>query len=422
MRWGRRREADPDTSGVPAQGPVAPGAAFPFAPVTVEGDGAPITPAGLRDDAAVAAAPDAPAPRAVPAQPEAESFAPWPPGQDPEQHEPPGPADAAVERPVETAPEPHAAAQVAPAVAAALAETAPADAGEDDAVDPIDPEVPLPTAVPAPAAGRAGRNLGLATVVGLVLAIGALVAAWWHPLAFAVAIYGFCAAAVVEWRNALAKHGMHVSLTPVLIATAGMGVATWFGRGEGLVIALLVASAGVVAWRIVDDRVENTMSDSLVSILTLMWIPFLGSFMLLLELADEGWKRILIVIAAVVLNDTFALFSGMLFGRRKLAPRVSPKKTWEGAIGGAVFGVAGAAIFAYVLLDGQWWVGAAVGAAAVVAAVLGDLAESALKRDISVKDMSSAIPGHGGVLDRLDSMLPAAAAAYVVFALLLGTR
>ncbi|SEJ49181.1 phosphatidate cytidylyltransferase [Demequina mangrovi] len=352
MRWGRRREAEPDTS-VPSALPEHTFESRVFAPVH-------------------AAVPD----------------------------EPP--------------------AEVADAVAPAEAPAVPRAAEEDDAADPVDVTVPLEDAVPAPRR-KAGRNLGLATVVGVVLGVGALAAAWWHPLLFAVAIYGFAIAAIVEWRAALARHGMHVALTPVILATLGMGVATWFGGGEGLVVALLVACAGTVAWRIVDDRVENTMADSLVSILTLTWIPFLASFMLLMELADDGWKRIVIVIAAVVANDTFALFTGMLLGRRKLAPRVSPNKTWEGAIGGAVFGIVAASVVAAVLLDGRWWIGSAVGVASVIAAVLGDLAESVLKRDLAVKDMSSAIPGHGGVLDRLDSLLPAAAAAYVVFALFLGT-
>ncbi|WP_296665049.1 phosphatidate cytidylyltransferase [Demequina sp.] len=345
----------------------------------------------------------------------------WPPGLSTGEIELPGPADAASEHPVETSPEPRAVEQISPAVADAVAPSLPHDAGEDDAVDPVDLAVPLSGTVPTATPRRGGRNLWLASVVGTLLALGALVAAWWDPLAFAVTIYAFCIAAVIEWRNALARLGMHVSLPPVLLATVGMGVATWFGRGEGLVVALLVASAGVLAWRIVDDRIENTLADSLVAILTLTWIPFLASFMLLMELSRDGWKLVLIVFAAVALSDTLALFTGILFGRRPLAPRVSPKKTWEGAIGGAVFGIAGAAGFAYALLDGRWWVGAAVGAVCVVAAVLGDLAESALKRDIHVKDMSSAIPGHGGFLDRLDSMLPAGAAAYVVFALLLDT-
>ncbi|WP_062384916.1 phosphatidate cytidylyltransferase [Demequina iriomotensis] len=355
MRWGRRHEADPDTSHA-GTGPAVDTSIFaPVHPVAPVGDqGAAPTPA-----------------------------------------------------------------PVAEAVARAEARVVPPTAAEDDAADPVDVETPLPDAVPAPRR-RGGRNLGLATVVGVVLGVGALVSAWWHPLLFAAAIYGFSIAAVVEWRAALARHGMHISLTPVIVATLGMGVATWYGGGEGLVVALLVACAGVVAWRIVDDRVENTMADSLVSILTLTWIPFLASFMLLMELADDGWKRIVIVILAVVLNDTFALFTGMLLGRRKLLERVSPNKTWEGAIGGAVFGIVGASVGALVLLDGRWWIGAAVGIASVTAAVLGDLAESVLKRDLSVKDMSSAIPGHGGVLDRLDSLLPAAAAAYVVFALFLG--
>ncbi len=413
MRWGRRRQADPDTS----EAPAAPSAgAHPFAPVSDAAANEPVEieavePETAEQDDAAPAAPVNDVPTPDP---------PWPGGHASGEVELPGAADAPIEHPEETAPEPHAAAEVGAAVAEAIAATLPHDAGEDDAVDPVDPGVPL-EAVPAPVP-RAGRNLPLASATGIVLAIGALAAAWWHPLAFAVVIYAFCTAAAIEWRNALAHRGMHVSLVPVLMATAGMGVATWYGRGEGLVVALLVASAGVVAWRIVDDRIENTLSDSLVGILTLMWIPFLGSFILLLELADDGWTRVMVLVVAVVLNDTFALFSGMLFGRRKLLPRVSPKKTWEGAIGGAVFGIVGASVVALLLIDGQWWVGTAVGAAAVVAAILGDLAESALKRDISVKDMSSAIPGHGGVLDRLDSMLPAAAAAYVVFALLLGTR
>ncbi len=213
-----------------------------------------------------------------------------------------------------------------------------------------------------------------------------------------------------------------MSVVPVLLATVGMGVATYFGGGEGLAVALLVACAGVIAWRVVDERIENTLADSLVGVFTLTWIPFLASFLLLLELADDGWQRVLMVLVAVVLNDTFALFTGMLFGRHKLASRVSPKKTWEGAFGGAFFGIVGAAVVAQLLFDGRWWIGVAVGAACVVAAILGDLAESALKRDIALKDMSSAIPGHGGILDRLDSLLPAAPVAYIVLALLIGTR
>lgn len=374
VRWGRRREPAADAPDTTDAAPATDG--HPFAPVNAAPVAAPAADVAGADDALAVAVEDAPQTG----------------GRDGD------------DAPAKIADEPAA-----------------DRTGDESGRDAGTSATPARTSIPV-MAKRAGRNLRIASVTGILLGVGALAAAWWHPLAFAVTIYAFCVAAVIEWRNALARHGMHVSLAPVLMATAGMGVATWFGRGEGLVVALLVASAGVVAWRIVDDRVENTLADSLLGILTLMWIPFLGSFMLLMELADDGWRRIVILIVAVVLNDTFALFTGMLFGRRKLAPRVSPKKTWEGAIGGGVVGVAGATIAAILLLDGRWWVGLAVGAAAVVAAVLGDLAESALKRDIAIKDMSTALPGHGGFLDRLDSMLPAAAAAYVVFGLLLGTR
>lgn len=379
MRWGRRREAETPADPDALAGEHRPG---PFAPVT------PVVPAGHQEV----------------------------------ELEPLPPADEAVHHAPETAPVEYAAERVNARVAAAVSAEAPHDAAEDDAVDPVDLDVPSTEAVPVPAPPRAGRNLWLATATGIVLGVGALAAAIYHPLVFTAVVYAFAVAAVLEWRHALGRLGLQVSVVPVLLATVGMGVATFFGRGEGLVVALLVACAGVIAWRIVDDRIENTLADSLVGIFTLTWIPFLASFLVLLELADDGWRRVIVVIVAVVLNDTFALFTGMLVGRRKLAPRVSPKKTWEGAIGGAFFGILGATILTHVLFDGRWWLGLAVGAAVVVAAVLGDLAESALKRDIAVKDMSSAIPGHGGILDRLDSLLPAAPVAYIVFALLIGTR
>ncbi len=267
----------------------------------------------------------------------------------------------------------------------------------------------------------AGRNMPVATVVGLALLAVTVGAAYYHRLAFAALLYLFAVGAVIEWKRALERHGRRIPVVPLVAATIGLGVATYYGKAEGLVVALLVGCAGVVAWRIGDERIENTLADSLAGVLTLLWIPFLASFLFLLELADNGWQRVVIVVLAVVGNDTGALIAGVLFGRRKLLPRVSPAKTWEGAIGGLFLGTLAASVAAYFFFDGKWYIGAAVGFACAVAAVIGDLAESALKRDIQIKDMSSALPGHGGILDRIDSLRFAAPVGYVVFALFLGT-
>lgn len=272
---------------------------------------------------------------------------------------------------------------------------------------------------------REGRNLWVASGAGIAMLVGAIWVAWYDPRLFALLLYPVLFAGVVEWRQALRKQAQRVSLVPIALVTFGMGTATWYGAeqglgaAEGLVVALLVGCAGLVAWRVVDERIEGTLSEAMGSMFALMWIPFLGSFIMLLELSDDGWQRVVILIVAVSGNDTGALFSGMAWGKHKLAPRVSPKKTWEGAIGGVVLGIISAGVASFFFYDGQWWIGAAVGLAAAVASILGDLAESALKRDIEVKDMSGIIPGHGGILDRIDSLLVAGPAAYVVFAILM---
>lgn len=265
------------------------------------------------------------------------------------------------------------------------------------------------------------RNLWVATLVGVTIFAAVLAGAWWSPLLFTIGLYLVCIGATIEWRRALFTSGRRISQWPITVAIVGMGVATWYGKAEGLIVALLVGCAGVVAWRVVDERIENTLADSLASMFTLLWIPFLASFFVLMEEADDGWTRVFIVIVAVTGNDTGALAAGMAFGKHKMSPRVSPNKTWEGFAGGIVLGTIAAAVLAYFILDGNWIAGALAGAVVSVAAVVGDLAESAIKRDISVKDMSSFIPGHGGILDRIDSVLVAAPAAYVVFALLLGS-
>ncbi len=269
---------------------------------------------------------------------------------------------------------------------------------------------------------RGGRNLWLATLVGLVMLVGTVYAARYSELAFTALVYLLCIAAYPEWKRALARQGRVLSLTPIIAATVGIAVSTWYDGREGLIVAVLVGCGGAIAWRLVDDWLENTLHDVLATIMTLIWIPFLASFLVLMEQADGGWHRVVIFVLAVMGNDTGGLFVGMLFGHHKLAPKISPKKTWEGAVGGLIVSSLLATGAAWYWLDHRWWIGTAVAVVSVVGAVFGDLAESALKRDIDIKDMSGILPGHGGVLDRIDSMLLAAPLAFVVFALFLGSQ
>ena len=176
-------------------------------------------------------------------------------------------------------------------------------------------------------APRSPRNMVVATIVGLLLLGATVGTAWYHPTAFAILLYSFCIAAVIEWKRALQRHGRRVPIVPLLAATIGLGVATHFAKPEGLVVALLVGCAGVVAWRIGDERVENTLADSLAGVLTLLWIPFLGVVLATCwNSRTDGWERVIIVVLAVVGNDTGALFFGMLVGQAQVAGACQPRE------------------------------------------------------------------------------------------------
>lgn len=165
---------------------------------------------------------------------------------------------------------------------------------------------------------------------------------------------------------------------------------------------------------------EGFIRDVAASALVIAYIPLLGMFVPLLMAAPDGQLRILTVIACVVASDTGAYAVGSLIGRHKLAPHISPGKTWEGLVGGVAVTTAVAVLASVFLLGAPWWVGVPLGVLVSLAATTGDLVESLLKRDAGIKDMSNFLPGHGGVMDRLDSMLVAVPVGWLVLHLALG--
>jgi len=145
----------------------------------------------------------------------------------------------------------------------------------------------------------------------------------------------------------------------------------------------------------------------------------MASFVALMLAQPDGAHRALLFVILAVASDTGGYFFGILFGRHLMAPAISPKKTWEGLAGSAILCLAAGALGMTYLLPGSPWSGLVLGAAAVTFATLGDLVESIIKRELDTKDMGSILPGHGGALDRIDSMLIVAPAAWLLMTIFL---
>src|SRR5699024_8980686 len=129
---------------------------------------------------------------------------------------------------------------------------------------------------------------------------------------------------------------------------------------------------------------------------------------------------VIMFLAAVVASDTGGYVFGVLWGKHPIAPRISPKKSWEGYFGSTIFAAAVATILAATLIGAPFWTGLVFGAIIPAFATLGDFSESMIKRDLELKDMGTLLPGHGGIMDRLDSILPTAPVALVLFSVLPG--
>jgi phosphatidate cytidylyltransferase len=269
---------------------------------------------------------------------------------------------------------------------------------------------------PAPAKkSRAGRNLPAA--IGVGVGLGGLVAA--SLIVYRPAFMYILGVAVVlgiyEMVTAMSTVESRPPLLPLLVGGVAMDAAAWYRGADGLVGALLLTAIGVVIWRL-GDGAAGYLPDVASAGLIALYVPFLAGFAALLLHPSDGTARIVLFILAVVCSDTGGYAAGVLFGRHPMAPMVSPKKSWEGFAGSLAGSAACGVLMMVFCFHQEWWKGLLFGLAIAFTATLGDLGESMIKRDLGLKDMGRLLPGHGGIMDRLDSLLPCAAVAYLLLA------
>ena len=264
---------------------------------------------------------------------------------------------------------------------------------------------------------RAGRNLPAAIGVGVGLGAAVLLSLFvWRP-AFVGVVAIAAGVGVWEMVRAVRLSGANPPLLPLVLGAALMSGLAWWGRADALTFGLIVTVLAAMVWRL-SDGPAGYERDVAAAALIAVYVPFLAGFATLLAQPEDGDLRVLVTLAGVVLSDTGGYAAGVFFGRRPLAPSVSPKKSWEGLAGSLAATAVGGALLLFFLFDVAPWWGILFGLAVSAASVLGDLGESMIKRDLGVKDMSNLLPGHGGLMDRLDSILFAAPTAYALLTII----
>ena len=231
--------------------------------------------------------------------------------------------------------------------------------------------------------------------------------------AFMLIVVAAVVVAVWELGHAFATGEVRITREPVMAGGVVMVLAAYFFGAPVLVTATAVTALGCMLWRL-RGGVAGYVMDMTASVFTIVYVPFLGAFVALLLREDDGVLAVVTFILVTIASDIGGYAVGVLFGKHPMAPVISPKKSWEGFAGSAVSCVLVGWLTVDLLLDGAWWVGVVLGLIAVVMATLGDLCESVIKRDLGIKDMSQIIPGHGGLMDRLDSLLATAAPTWLL--------
>ena len=263
---------------------------------------------------------------------------------------------------------------------------------------------------------RAGRKLGPSILVSLSLVALVWFSLAFEPLVFAALVTLAVCLGIREISRAFAQADTKISSNALILATIGLSAATWQGGVAGLAVATAVALP-ILLISLLRDGPEGFVARATATTLVLVYLPFLAGFLILLGNESNGLEQIMTFVILVGCNDTFGYFVGVLIGKHPMAPKISPKKSWEGLVGSIVFTTLGGSLMFHYVLDIKWFIGALVGLLIVFTATSGDLIESAMKRDLQLKDMGSLLPGHGGILDRLDSVLLSAPALWLALEL-----
>ncbi len=293
------------------------------------------------------------------------------------------------------------------------------------------PQEPMPTSLPGsdsseqphkPQKKSAGRNLRAAIGVGLGLGAVILFSLFVYKPLFVGVIVIAVVVGLWELTSRLSERkDIKVPLVPLALGGTAMVVAGYVRGAEGAWVAMALTALAVLVWRMTEAP-ENYLRDVTAGVFATFYVPFLATFVAMMLAADDGPQRVLTFLLLTVVSDTGAYAVGWRFGKHKLAPRISPGKTREGLFGAVLFAmVAGALSMELIIDNGAWWQGLLLGVAVAASATLGDLGESMIKRDLGIKDMGTLLPGHGGIMDRLDSLLPTAPIVWLLYVIFVGS-
>jgi phosphatidate cytidylyltransferase len=280
---------------------------------------------------------------------------------------------------------------------------------------------PEPSASTSTSTGiKTGRNLPAAIGVGVVLGGLALLTLLTVKATFLIYMGAALAIGLHELAGAFKTKGINIPLIPVALGGAAMLTSAYWAAGGAVTAALALTVLGILVYRMFGGT-DGYVKDVTAGLFATAYLPLLGATVAAMLAPPDGGKRVLVFIILAICSDIGGYFAGITLtpftGGHKMAPAISPKKTWEGLAGSAFLCIVAGAVLLPVMLHGHWWQGVITGIAALAAAVFGDLAESMIKRDLAIKDMGTLLPGHGGVLDRIDSLLACAPVVWLLLAL-----
>ena len=300
-------------------------------------------------------------------------------------------------------------------------DTTPEGPAPDRPAQPVQPSEPSPEPPSSVPKGiRAGRNLPAAIGVGVLLGGLALLTLLTVKATFLIYMGVALAIGLHELATALKTKDINVPLAPVALGGAAMVTAAYWAAGGAVTAAFALTFLAILVYRMFGGT-DGYVKDVTAGVFATAYLGLLGATVAAMLAPPDGGKRVLIFIVLAVCSDIGGYFAGITLtpftGGHKMAPVISPKKTWEGLAGSAFLCVVAGAVMLPTMLHGHWWQGVITGIAALAAAVFGDLAESMIKRDLAIKDMGTLLPGHGGILDRIDSLLACAPVVWLLLAL-----